>query len=262
MTANLIVTHSTNLDTLCFFDVLTGDEFYTSRHEDAYALWRLRLPDAQGQVARAAEAFGSTMLGPHLTLVISAMPDFDELPLSRLLDDTDELEEWYRASSYYDVAVWPSTVALCNALLPVVGALEEAGFRRYWSEERLPLVEESARRLHEIDREVDLNGLIASMLGIAEVDEELIRLYLCSFAAPHGIRISGRAYISDVRFSPETTLRIAIHEMFHPPFRRDKTAFRPIPSSCRPSPAPIRNTGTPHPRVFSKRTSSRPWSLR
>jgi hypothetical protein len=43
-------------------------------------------------------------------------------------------------------------------------------------------------------------------------------LYLCSFAAPHGIKICGKRFISDVRYEPETTLRIAIHEMFHPPY--------------------------------------------
>jgi len=55
------------------------------------------------------------------------------------------------------------------------------------------------------------------MLGRGQAPES-ITVYLCAFAAPHGIKICGPNYISDIAFSKDITLGIAVHEMFHPPY--------------------------------------------
>src|SRR5579875_553293 len=212
--SGLHITSSYLLDALNFFNILTGDPFYTQRHEDAWALWRERLGEEPlGHVSAAAQAYGKTMIGPQLALVISAMPDFDTLSLSEALSDTNRIEEHFRDSRHY-AEDWQKSAALCHALFPVAHALEERGFQEYWLTERLPAIEASIERMHSLDHGVDLEELTAAMLGDAG-DSGDIFLYMCSFASPHGIRISGRAYISDMSFSPESTLRIAIHEMFH-----------------------------------------------
>jgi len=102
-------------------------------------------------------------------------------------------------------------------LLPVVKELEAKGFREYWKAKRLPLIKRSQRELSNFVHRFQPGEEIEFMLGPGQAPDS-ITLYLCTFASPHGIKLCGRRYISDVMFSKETTLGIAIHEMFHPPY--------------------------------------------
>lgn len=218
--SNFVITRAYSLDCANFLNLLTGDPFYVSRHEEAYAAWNPRLsPTAREGVASAAELLKSRMLGPNICHGLPLLTDFRGRNLADLLASLD-----HSVGEQLGIAPewWVVKLSAFEALLPAVRELELLGFRSNWEQERVPLIEAAADLLaaYLASLRLDVTAEVSAMLGPGATDLNLpIEVYLCSFAAPHGIRIAGRRYVSDVRYEPELTLRIAIHEMFHPPYR-------------------------------------------
>jgi hypothetical protein len=108
-------------------------------------------------------------------------------------------------------------VAIINLLIPVIKEIERCGFREYWRRERLPIIQRKQRQFRAYANKFQLDYEIERMLGQGKAPES-IAVYLCSFAAPHGIKICGPRYIADTAFPKEVVLGVAVHEMFHPPY--------------------------------------------
>lgn len=203
-----------------FLNVLTADEFYTSRHPEAYAHWAPQLSEASRDAMRTAVAVnGSTMLGPYVSYLIAAVPGFAQMNLGALLALPRAA---YEGLDSHWADEWGKFEALRANLGPVVAELEELGFRSWWEAERLPLIHQATASLERyLDTlEIDLGASAAAMLGKGQADSlAQIELYLCTFARPHGMKIHGWRYVSDVSFPQAFTVRIALHEMFHPPYQ-------------------------------------------
>ena len=58
-----------------------------------------------------------------------------------------------------------------------------------------------------------------------KLSDNQITLYLIYFAKPHGMKIAGTQYITDISNDFETILANAIHEMMHPPFSAENPRF-------------------------------------
>lgn len=215
---NFYVHYSYNLDLLNFINILTGEEFYTDRHEGMYERFGENL--SRGTKARIKEAVqinGGAMLGPILSLVISAVPNFEKRGILRMFKEPAFLESCLKNYQYYDKELWSEKENLFETLIPVIQELEENGFRSYWKQEKLPAIKKKQRQLRTYATRFHLDKEIEQMLGKGQAPES-ITVYLCAFAAPHGIKICGPKYVSDITFSKDTTLGIAVHEMFHPPY--------------------------------------------
>jgi hypothetical protein len=209
---------SYNLDLLNLMNVLTGDEFYVSYHRDAFTKYGESLSDdSKCYINEAVDTNGSAMLGPFLCLVISAVPSFESRSVARMFSDVDLLRQSFSRHRYFSPEKWPIQESIFGLLLPVVRELEARGLREYWLTKRLPLLEWSRRELSRFVRRFQLRDEIEYMLGPGQAPGS-ITLYLCTFAAPHGIKLCGSRYISDIAFPKEATLHAAIHEMFHPPY--------------------------------------------
>jgi hypothetical protein len=102
-------------------------------------------------------------------------------------------------------------------ILPIVRELEENGFKNFWLRERLPMIHDKIAEVKQLASEYNFKDEMENMLGPGQTFDS-ISLYLCSFASPHGIKLCGPRYISDVSFPIKFTLAISIHEMFHPPY--------------------------------------------
>lgn len=209
---------SYNLDLLNLMNILTGEKFYTDHHKGIYERFGDNLSsDSKGRIKESVKINRSAMLGPLLSLVISAVPNFEKRSLIQMLEDPTFLESCMKMYQYYDEGLWSERAPIFETLIPVIQEVEGNGFRSYWEEERLPVIHMKQRQLRTYARKFQLDEEIELMLGEGQAPES-ITVYLCSFAAPHGIKICGPKYISDVAFSLETTLGIAVHEMFHPPY--------------------------------------------
>lgn len=214
---NFVIKESYNLDLLNFFNVITGDDFYTKYHMEAYIKFKDTLSnEAKNNIKNLVEINESSMLGPMLCLVISAVPDFNSLKLQDLLGDTKLIKKYFSNSVYFDEEEWNTKEKIFKPILHIINELEKNGFYEYWTEKRLPEIMKSKKDLSGFVSQYNLQEDMENMLGTRCMDE--ITLYLCSFASPHGIKICGNNYISDITFPRETTLLVAVHEMFHPPY--------------------------------------------
>ena len=209
---------SYSLDMLNFINVLTGDEFYVNRHLDAYERFKDRISlSLKKSIKSISRIRNGTMLGPYLSLVISSVDGFEMLDIHKLAGDVDLLHESFSKSIYFRPKSWEKNKNIFNNLPPILKELEELGFKEYWHTERLPRIQEKAEIISEFASGVSIQNHMEAMLGENKTIDE-VNLYLCSFASPHGIKICGPRYISDIAWSKETTMMIAVHEMFHPPY--------------------------------------------
>lgn len=215
---NFHIHTSYNLDLLNFINILTGEKFYTDHHEGMFERFGKNLSsESKDKVKQAVQINNSAMLGPILSLVISAVPNFEKRSVIKMFEDPAGLERYLMQYPYYDERLWAERENLFQTLIPVIQELEKNDFRKYWQEEKLPAIKKKQHQLHKYANQFHLDVEIEGMLGNGQAPES-ITVYLCSFAAPHGIKICGPKYISDIAFSMETTLGIAVHEMFHPPY--------------------------------------------
>lgn len=213
------------LDCMNLFSILTGHTFYTSRHPDEWGWWHERLSPAAHELLRQAQAVhGSHMLGPALSLLASALPNLDGLTLPNLFADPLRIHTHFQHFPYYDPLEWPQYERMLYVLAPVADELEALGLRERWSTLHLPQVRADIARLESFvgSFDFDLGQAVADMLGRggSEVDEE-IRVYICSYAAPHGIKLCGKQFITQPNLDPHRVIQTAIHEMFHPPYRSE-----------------------------------------
>ncbi len=209
---------SYNLDLLNLMNILTGEEFYAKRHEEAFARFGKPLStNSRRRIEKVVDINGSAMIGPYLCLVASAIPNFEKRSLVRMFSDLDLLRNNFSQYRYFDPNEWPNQASIFGLLIPVVKELETKGFREYWRTNRLHLIERSRRMLSRFVHKFQLQGEIEFMLGPGQAPDR-ITLYLCSFASPHGIKVCGSRYIADISFPKEFIVSTAIHEMFHPPY--------------------------------------------
>ncbi len=212
------VRHSYNLDLLNIINVLTAEELYVRRHSGIFERFGEPLSKkAKGAIEKAVVIHESAMLGPLLSLVVSAVPDFENRSIARMFSDVELLHDNIKRFSYYDAEAWNQRASIFSLLLPVVKELELLGFREYWTKERLPRIQAVQSEFFAYANGFHIDDEVERMLGIGRAPENMT-VYLCTFAAPHGIKICGPRYITDVSFPKEDSLGVAIHEMFHPPY--------------------------------------------
>lgn len=211
---------SEGFDALCFLGPLSGKPLYTRYYEAELEAFRPGFPaEAQAaldRVQKLADAQG-WLLAPGLCTLLSAAPDttLDDIILAVREAETRVLPR-YKATEYWDQENWNLVVAARADLLRVLTGLRDAGFADF-------------RRRHigaRLDTKVPaLLARLAAMDVIAEQERLIgrkldpgIEIILLWFSKPHGTRIQGQRFLSHVDYPDELTIRIAGHEILHPPF--------------------------------------------
>jgi hypothetical protein len=211
---------SEGFDALCFLGPLSGKPLYTRYYEAELAAFRPKFaPGAQAALDRlqkAADAKG-WLLAPGLCTMLSAAPDatLDDILLAVREAQTRVLPG-YKASQYWDQENWDVFLAGRADLLITLEGLRDAGFpelRRQYMELKLePRVAALSAKLATMDVIAEQERLIGHKL------EPGIEIVLLWFSKPHGTRIQGQRFLSHVDYPEALTIRIAGHEILHPPF--------------------------------------------
>lgn len=90
--AKVEIRTSPNLDILCLMNVLTGDPWYVSCHEQAFQRFGKTLSLASRLCLKiVTTGIHSKAISPWATWTISALPDFESGKMSDLLQDTNTL---------------------------------------------------------------------------------------------------------------------------------------------------------------------------
>jgi len=214
---------SEGFDALCFLGPLSGKPLYTRYYPTELAEFRPKFaPEAQAALDRVQKLADSKgwLLAPGLCTMLSAAPDatLDDIILAVREAETRVLPT-YKASQYWDQENWDLVLAGRADLLAVLSGLRDAdfpAFRRRFMEPKLePRVAALSARLATMDVIAEQERLIGRKLDPG------IEIVLLWFSKPHGTRIQGQRFLSHVDYPDELTIRIAGHEILHPPFAMD-----------------------------------------
>jgi hypothetical protein len=219
-------------DAVCLIPLLAGLPFYTSRHEQDARWWQERFTSMAGQQARDAVAvlreevahravkplpaflalWTSPAAGPpggaaeSLDRLVAAVAD-PELLVSAMRETSPR---WNEADGRLFRSVRP-------ALLAVLEGLRAAGLAQWWAEQAEGDLGRRCAELHESFAGYDLVPLVEQHTGV-RFEARAVELCVLRWAAPHGIRVTGTRFLTDIRYDAGRVLNIAVHELLHPPW--------------------------------------------
>lgn len=229
-------THSTNktrwkvrasegFDAIAFLGPLSGAELYTKFYGAEAAVFAPRLPEAirNDIVKLSSEASTSDfgLLGPHLCLLFSTNGNdatIDTL-LAALKARDERMLPSYKASQYWDEKNWSWFNQVAPRLEAIFTAMRDAGFAAFRAERTGSDLEP---RIADVQRSLNSFDVIAWQEKLTgRTFDPTIEIVLLQFSKPHGIKVQGQTFLQATDYDVATTVRIAAHEMLHPPVPMD-----------------------------------------
>ncbi len=247
---------SEGLDAVCFLNALSGDPYYLEYYRAEYERFQARLsPEAKraaGAIKRALKDKGKTIPSAFLALHYGAGKHDT---LADILEATHQpglLRSALQQTPYYNKDGWERFEAVQKDVRTVLQALKEAGFEQFWRDEIQPKEEEAIGTLGKELESYEVLPLVQQYLG-RKLPGESIAIYMLYFAKPHGIRISGLRFLTNVGWSNKIVIRNAVHEMMHPPFDDRKSAVSAAIAELRRDPI-LRKAFDEHDPAFGYNT--------
>jgi hypothetical protein len=218
---------SEGFDALAFLGPLSGVELYTRYYGADAAAFAAKLPEAiKNDIPKlAAEAntgdFG--LLGPNLSVLFSNGNDATIGTLLTAIEARNErILPSYKASQYWDEKQWGWFEQAAPRLKAIFTAMRDAGFAEFRTERagsdlntRMADVQRSLGNFDVITWQEKLTG---------RTFDPTIEIVLLQFSKPHGIKVQGQTFLQAADYDVATTVRIAAHEMLHPPVPMDGPA--------------------------------------
>ena len=217
---NWHVHSSEALDAVAFLGALSGGELYLKRYDKEAAEFGALLP----QQVRAdlvalrdeADHGGFGLLWPGLATILSGTRASALGDLIVALGQPElNVRKSYEASAYWDEKDWRWFAAAAPRLHTVFAAMQDAGFPAYRRRLVGDTLDAKAAELQRALSEFDVSQWQRKLTGRDfDPNIEIILLY---FSEPHGVRVQGQCFLQSTAYGLTTTLRIAAHEMLHPP---------------------------------------------
>ena len=222
------VRSSEALDAIAFLGPLSGRSIYRDHYVADVEAFAPRLPAAiRSDVPRLweeAEKAGFGLFWPAVALNMSgARVD----TLGQLVEALGQPETHIRpplqASRYWDAKDWAWFAAQAPRIRAVFTALLDAGF-----------VEFRRQRTTEMEGQVGDTARALAGYDVIRWQEKLtgrgfdptIDVVLLRWSKPHGVKVQGQTFLQSADYNAATTVRIAAHEMLHPPVPMDGAAAR------------------------------------
>lgn len=219
-------------DAVCLIPLLADLPFYTSRHEQDARWWQERFSSTAWQRARDGVAVlrrevaerAAKPLPAFLTLWTSPAAGPDERAEESLdgliaaVADPDLLAVAMRErSAHWTEADDRLFRSVRPALLAVLEGLRAADLAAWWTEHAEDDLSRRCAELREAYAPYDLVPLVEQHTAIS-FDARAVELCVLRWAAPHGIRVTGTRFLTDIRYRTDQILNIAVHELLHPPW--------------------------------------------
>lgn len=208
-------------DTLCFLNILTGDEFYTRFYETVYADFEPRLtPEvrkALAAVKRSIKDEGGGIVSANLSLYYSVSPAETLDELIEVTENPAAMKAAFSKTRYYDAEEWQDFDAVRADLVVIFRFLKKIDFPGYWHQEVKPAVMKRAAEVRGELKRYNIVPLQESILG-HPLESNRIQVYMLRFNRPHGMRITGTRFLTGESYPISILLMTAMHEMLHPPF--------------------------------------------
>ena len=214
-------------DAFAFLGPLSGEALYQRYYAADSVAFAPKLPEAiRADVPKlwkeAGQGFG--LLGPGLSTTCSGA---DLSTIDAVIANFDDLEgrvrPAYRASPYWDAKDWAWLTANAPRLRAVFAAMRDADFSAFRAE-RTAGIDARAAEIARALTGYDVIQWQRKLTGRAFEPE--ISIVLLHFSKPHGIKVQGQTFLQSADYDVALTVRIAAHEMLHPPVPMDGAAAR------------------------------------
>lgn len=219
---------SEGFDAIAFLGPLSGTQLYLDFYGPDAAAFSPRLPAAVrrdlAQLWNEATKDGFGLLGPNLQVLFSAHGHDATIAtlLKALRARQTAILPTYKASSYWSADDWAWFDRAAPRIEAIFSAMQRAGFAAFRRERIGSGLE---RRVAEVGRalaDFDVIHWQEKLTGCS-FDPE-IQIVLLQFSKPHGIKVQGQMFLQAADYDTATTVRIAAHEMLHPPVPMDGAA--------------------------------------
>ena len=175
------------------------------------------------------------LTGPSLAYLFSAGPiaTLDDV-IESAADPVSRLKPGLEKSPHWDPNEFESATQLMPAVHTALLALRGTGFVERYTRETLPHIVEAIESDYASVVSHDLIPEQERLLG-RDLDPR-IDIILVRYAKPYGIRILGQRFVAYYGWDAETQLRIAAHEIFHPPYDPNDAELLELLSDFRTDP--------------------------
>ena len=220
------VMESEGFDAIAFLGALSGRDlyrYYYAADADAFAL---KLPAAiRADIPKLADEgddSGFGLLWPVLANVLSGAVVTDLSSVIALLENLDaRVKPAFDRNPSHEPKDYAWLKAQAPRLLRIFNAMRAADFAGFRRE-----------RIGTLPRDIDELGRQLARYDVVRWQEKLtgrtfdpqIEVVLLLFAKPHGAKMQGQTFLQAAGNDVPTTVRIAAHEMLHPPFPMDGPA--------------------------------------
>jgi hypothetical protein len=212
---------SFKFDVLCFLNTLTGDSFYLDYYQDEYNQFKPRLtPVVQQALERLkykVKDKNKNIISAFLCLYFSATKDQTLDDMLKTLENSEQMKNNLRKTPYFSEDDWKVYQSVQEDLKTIFLFLKTISFDAYWEQDVLPKVKQ---KIAEIEPDLPKYNVIAEdekYLGFA-LPSNKITVYMLYYSQPHGIRVTGTRFLTDMAWPFKIVLRNAVHEMMHPPY--------------------------------------------
>ena len=135
----------------------------------------------------------------------------------RTIENSKTMEANLKKTPYFGEGGWKLYESVREDLKIIFLFLKDIEIESYWAAQILPKVRQ---KINEIEKDLPKFDVIAEVedhLGF-ELASNKITVYMLYYSQPHGIKITGTRYLTDLAWPFEIVLRNAVHEMMHPPY--------------------------------------------
>lgn len=224
-------------DACCFLNILTGDEFYLEYYKDVYDEFAPKItPEVKQALAslkKKVKDDNGTIISAWLCLYFSAVDDSTLQQMRATLNDLTLLKQNFMLTPYHNDEGWDLFISINGELKIIFDYLINANYEAYWRENTLPKIDEMIASVKPQLPKYDVVKENEYFLGF-KLPSETITVYMLYYAKPHGIKITGTRFLTNVGWPFEIVVRTAAHEMMHPPYdHKNDTELRALIESFR-----------------------------
>ncbi|MGB8658174.1 MAG: hypothetical protein WCE90_10390 [Candidatus Zixiibacteriota bacterium] len=220
-TTNWQIEPSLKFDALCFLNTLTGDSFYVEYYQGEYDKFKPKLtPTAQTALAnlkRKIKDENQSIISASLCLYFSATDDKTLEDMLKTLNNSDRMRSNLKLTPYYSEDDWQLYESVREDLKTIFLFLKDIQFESYWTQNILPKVNGKIAEIQKGLPSYNVIKEVESLLGFA-LPSNKITVYMLYYSQPHGIKVTGTRFLTDVAWPFQIVLRNAVHEMMHPPY--------------------------------------------
>ncbi len=212
---------SFKFDTLCLLNTLTADPYYLNYYQSEYEKFESKLTPpvkkALAQLKRTVKDENRNIISAFLCLCFSATEDRTLDDMLHTIENSKTMKASLKKTPYFSEGGWKMYESVREDLKIIFLFLKDIQIESYWATHILPKVRQ---KINEIKKDLSKFDVIAEVedhLGF-ELASNKITVYMLYYSQPHGIKITGTRYLTDLAWPFEIVLRNAVHEMMHPPY--------------------------------------------